>query len=107
MAKKASRERGWVLGLIGQILAFITFIFLALMLVHSGIVGFFPDAAMSILTTVMFALIVVTIGFNGLAFSLGKSWILFIIFVIIFAAVMVFIFLPGALPEWLPRVSNG
>jgi len=101
MFKKQRRRIEVVVDVIGEILAFATFLFLIFMLIHGKWEIIKDPYTVKVLTYILFAAIVATIGLKGLEFALKRSLILTIIFLVLLIATAVFLFLPDFLPGWL------
>jgi len=95
----ARRGIGVVIGIIGEILAFITLIIILFMYVHARF-PFLPAKAIQTVALVREVAIIAVIGLFGLRFALKKSWTLTFIFIGLLVLVISFMFLPGALPSW-------
>jgi hypothetical protein len=96
-----------VIDVIGEILAFFTVILILLMCINGAFNNFMGVKATKALTYVREIAIVVVIGLKGLEFALKRSWILTGIFIVLLAAIAVFMFFPSSLPSWLGGTANG
>ena len=106
VAKRRALEL--VIDIIGEILAFFAVLLILFMLIHGAFFTFLNGTeTLRILTIVREVLIITVVGLKGMEFALKKSWILSIIFGVLLAAVVVFMFFPGALPyNWFVN-GNG
>lgn len=93
-----------VVDVITEILAFLTVALIVLVYVNRfvagkmGTSGFLPVKAASILETVREICILLVVALAGLQFSLKHGWFVFIIYAILVAAAVIFMFFPNVLP---------
>jgi len=85
---------------LGAILAFLT-VALILLIYISGAFDFIPAEIMNILMKVREIAIIAVLGLTGLEFALKGRWLLTILFLAMLAGVVIFMWFPGAIPEWI------
>ena len=93
-----------VVDVITELLAFLTVVLIVLVYVNRfvagkmGTAGFLPVKAANILETVREISILLVVALAGLQFSLKHGWVVFIIYAVLVAAAVIFMFFPNVLP---------
>lgn len=94
-----------VVDLITEILAFLTVALIVFVFINRYVagrsadgVGFIPVKAEKILESVREIAILLVVGLAGLQFSLKHGFIIFLIYAVLVAAAVIFLFFPGVLP---------
>ncbi len=91
-----------VIDTIGEILAFLAVILILFMCINARFELITGENALRILSYVREIAIVTVIGLKGMEFALKRGWILSLIFGLILAAIVVFMFFPSSIPTWVP-----
>jgi predicted acyltransferase len=102
MEKEKKTFRGHfepIVDTLGEILAFFT-IALILLLYINGNWAFISPKATEVLAYIREIAIIVVIALSGLEFALKGHWIRTIIFIVLLAGVIVFMFFPESVPQW-------
>lgn len=86
-----------VVDVIGEIFAFLTVALLVFVFVNRW-QGFLPEKAAKIVESVLVIAVLVVVGLAGLEFALKRGFVVFIIYALLVAAAVIFLFFPGVLP---------
>ena len=91
--------------LLGEILAFLTVALIVFMYINRIVAyksadgtGFLPADVTRVLESVREIAILLVVGLAGLEFALKHGFVVFIIYAVLVAAAVIFIFFPGVLP---------
>lgn len=94
-----------VLDVICEILAFLTVILIVFLFVNrivahkaSDGVGFVPNKSVKMLESIREIAVLLVLGLTGLQFSIKRGFVVFIIYAVLIAAAVIFLFFPGVLP---------
>ena len=94
-----------VVDIVGEILAFLTVILIVLLSVNRFMagraadgIGFLPLKATDVLESIREIAVLLVVGLAGLEFALKRGFIIFIIYAVLVAAAVIFLFFPGVLP---------
>lgn len=88
---------------IGEILAFLTILLILFMYINGAFELVTSENILNILSIAREVAIIAVIGMKGFEFALKRNIILTILFLALLAAVIIFMFFPGALPGWIPN----
>lgn len=86
---------------VGEFLAFFT-VALILFLYINARYNFLPANVTDLLSKIREVAIVSVVGLSGLEFALKGRLVLTIIFLVLLAGVVVFMFFPNSIPGWIP-----
>ena len=84
---------------LGEILAFFT-VLLILFLYINGRWTFLPPKTTEVLAYIREIAIIAVVGLSGFELAVKGNWKVAILFLVLVAAVVVFMFFPGAVPGW-------
>ena len=94
-----------VVDIITEILAFLTVVLIVFVYINRFVagraadgVGFLPVKAANVLETIREISILLIVALAGLQFALKHGWVVFIIYAVIVAAAVIFMFFPNVLP---------
>lgn len=94
-----------VVDVIGEVLAFLTVALIVLLFVNRYVagratdgIGFLPLKASQIMESIREIAVLLVVGLAGLEFALKRGFVVFIIYAVLVAAAVIFLFFPGVLP---------
>ncbi len=90
-----------VVDVIGEILAFFTvalIVFLSINRYVNNGAGFMPENVTKIMESIREIAVLLVVGLAGLEFALKRGFVVFLIYAILVAAAVIFLFFPGVLP---------
>ena len=86
-----------IVDVIGEVFAFLTVALLVFVFVNRW-QGFLPENVANILESVLTIAVLVVVALAGLEFALKRGLVVFIIYGVMVAAAVIFLFFPGVLP---------
>lgn len=103
--KKMGESMEKVVDTITEILAFLTVILIVLVFVNRMVMdkssdgtGFLPVKVANVMESIREIAILLIVGLAGLQFALKRGFIIFILYALLVAAAVIFLFFPGVLP---------
>ena len=101
MRDKTKKESGFTKAVdtAGGLLAFFTIIFILFMYI-AGHFDFLPSDVSKVFSHIREIAIIAVVGLSGMEFALKRNKIFTIIWILMLAAVIVFMFFPNAIPGW-------